>query len=198
MSLVNKEYLNRIVIYDIFFVKRIFILIYFYVYLFYKYINLNKYKISVVSRIYRNLRVILVKDFFLFNYKIFNKKHIFIFGFKNFLNLFFSFSFLNSLIFHFRFLKKFKICLYLQKVKFYLYLMWIDFYAVLKAVDELILYRESFFFKYDIPLIIYNLYLFINILDIKDDLNFFYFSFYGFNFFFKKKKFKYKFYVRLI
>jgi hypothetical protein len=198
MNLLNKGYLNKIVIYDIFFIKRIFICIYFYFYFFYKYMNLNKYKISVISRIYRNLRVVLIKDFFFFNYKIFNKKTSFIFGFKNFLNLFFSFSLMNSLIFHFRFLKKFKICVYLQKLKFYLYLTWIDFYAVLKAIDELILYRESFFFKYDIPLMLYSLYLFININYIKNNLNFLYFSFYGFKFFFRKKKFKYKFYVRLI
>lgn len=198
------EYYNiKIVIIDEFFKKMFYFKIIFFIFFYYKYIDKQKITVKILSRIYRNLRLNYIVDNLQIDYKkifIFKKqkKKAKLFLFMTFFyskNFFFFFEFF--LIKIFRFLKKYKLSLYGLILRNGIFFCWYDLYSFIRVIDEVLIYRSSFFFKYDLPHIIFYIYLYYYINFYK--FNFLkFFQYYGFFFFYRKKKFKYKFYTRII
>lgn len=208
MKIFLEKYLNLIVYYENIFKGLKYFYCNLYGFLLYYYLNLGVYKNIIMSRIYRNMRM----NFF-FNLILIRKKSYFIAKrrFKvnfyyiyimDFLLKLFYYNFSKKLIFFFRFLKSYRVCFYGNLLIFGLKLIWIDFYSFIKGIDEVLLYRESFFFKCELPRIIFNLYLFFFDLEfefLKKYLYLYMYTFLGFRLvLLKTRKFRYKFYIRII
>lgn len=189
---------------EFFFKMNIYLLFIFSVFFFIQFLDLLKYEIYVFSRFFRNIRlnfIFLKKNIVCKTIKFYLKKRYKVF----FLRVFFNFlggGILFFLVFEFLILHiyrvffNFKMCLYFYKlqsckiIKF----SWYDIYTSLIDLTDSIANRENFIFKYDMPKLIYNLYIYYNY--IKYTVNIL--TFLGFKFFSKKKKFKFKFYSRIV
>jgi len=201
-------YLDYVIYYENIFKGLSYFYLSLYGFFYYYYINLGIYRSFILSRIYRNIRMS-----FFFNNLLIKKKICFMFKRRSMINLisiynrdfllkFLYYNFSKKLIFLFRFLKSYRICFYGYLLTLGLKLIWIDFYSFIKGIDEVLLYRESFFFKCELPKIIFSFYLFLFNIDsvyLKEYLYLYLYSFFGFRLvLLKPRKFKYKFYIRII
>lgn len=198
-------YLNNIIFFD--FLYKLFLPIYVIMYntVRFRFSDFGKYSVYVFSRFFRNLRLNF-QYFIPYTYKLvfkyLKKRKIVSLLTMNFLQLS-SYNF--YIIFEYLLLNTFRIFNKYQlgflglsmKKKNILQLSWNDIYSNLRDLNDMIIYRDNFLFKYDIPRVVYC--LIFHLVDIE---NFEYYyvllSFFGFDFFFRKRLFKFKFYSRVI
>lgn len=195
-------YYLKIIINEFFFKLNLIILFFFFSYFFFKFIDFFKFNVYIFSRLFRNIRL----NFLFFNFIVTNQLKKFLNNRKQlyFLNIFFInfssiFFFINFeyLLFEiFRIFYKYNLSLFLffLKKKKSVLLIWNDIYSNLVDLNDLIIYRDLFLFKYELPHLIYYLYFYFY--DIF--LSVYLLSFFGLKFFLKKKKFKFNFYSKIL
>lgn len=198
-------YLNNIIFFD--FLYKLFLPIYLLMYntVRLKFSDFGKYSVYIYSRFFRNLRLNF-RYFIPYTYKLvfkyLKKRKVVSVLTMNFLQMS-SYNF--YVIFEYLLLNTFRIFNKYQlgflglsmKKKNILQLSWNDIYSNLRDLNDMIINRDNFLFKYDIPRVIYCL-----IFHFSEFENFEYYyillSFFGFEFFFRKRLFKFKFYSRVI
>ena len=194
-------YFKFCIFFDFYYKINLCIFLYFYSFIFIKFIEFFSYNTYVFSRFFRNIRmnfsffsIIALTEVrkYLNNRKEIKNLNIF---FSHFAGLFFFFN-LEYLFFEtFRVLFRYNLCFlgFGSNQKNLFLLSWNDIYSVLNDFNDMIVYRDSFLFKFDLPHIIYNLYLYF--------YNFkvllLYLSFFGYRFFFKKRYFRFKFFIKI-
>lgn len=195
-------YYKLILYFEFFFKLSCFYLFYSYSFFFFQFIEFVKYNVYIFSRFFRNIRL----NFLFFNLVIVKKLNSYLNNRKKvlFLNSFFInlsgiFFFFNIefLLFEiFRIFSKYSLSLYLNilKKKDLICFFWNDIYSNLVDLNDLIIYRDLFIFKYELPRIIYYFYFFF--FSIKQSLLFL--SFLGYKFFFKKRFFRFKFFSKIL
>jgi hypothetical protein len=193
-------YYKNIVIKDFYFKLNIIIKIIFYGYLYLQFIDFLKYDIYIFSRCFRNIRY----TFFFFTYFIKIKlrkylkkrKSLFLINliFYNLNNLFFFFLIEYLLLYIYRLFFKYnlKFLVFNMQKKNLINYKWHDIYINLIDLNDLIFHREEFIFKFDLPKIVYSMYIYINIYSLLI------LSFIGFKFFKNKYRYIFKFYTKII
>lgn len=198
-------YLNNIIFFDVLY--KLFSPIYVMMYntVRFRFSDFGKYSVYIFSRFFRNLR--LNFQYFIpythkLVFKYLKKRKIVSLLTMNFLQLS-SYNF--YIIFEYLLLNTFRIFNKYQlgflglsmKKKNILQLSWNDIYSNIRDLNDMIIYRDNFLFKYDIPRVVYSLIFYM--VDLKS-VEYYYLllSFFGFEFFFRKRLYKFKFYSRVI
>jgi hypothetical protein len=169
----------------------------------YEYIDFLKYHIFIQTRLYRNLRLTFIFDssFFLKKRYISSIKNKLI-KYKTYFYNLGIFSYYE--LFEYLILNIFTLC-FRYKVSLYgflnlklknLSLYWNDMFSKECDLTDTIIYRESFFFKYEIPHLNFFIKIFFNNLNLNEIL--LYYTFIGIYFFFTQTRYFYKFYTRII
>jgi hypothetical protein len=197
-------YYRFVLVKEFFFKLNIYLVFIFSVFFFFQLLDLLKYEIYIFSRFFRNIRL---NFFFFFRNLVCSKvkfylkrryKVFFLRVFFNFLGggVLFFFVFEYFILYIYRVFFNFKMCLYFYKLKCYNFIKfsWYDIYTSLIDLTDSIANKENFLFKYDMPKMIYNLYMYYTF--IRYHINIL--TFLGFKFFLRKRKFKFKFYSRIV
>ena len=198
-------YLNNIIFFD--FLYKLFLPVYLMMYntVRFKFSDFGKYNVYIFSRFFRNLRLnfqYFIPHTYKLVFKYMKKRKIVSLLTMNFLQLS-SYNF--YIIFEYLLLNTFRLFNKYQlgflglsmKNKKILQLSWNDIYSNLKDLNDMIIYRDNFLFKYDIPRVVYNLIFHLTEFE-NFDYYYIFLSFFGFDFFFRKRLFKFKFYSRVI
>lgn len=198
-------YLNNIIFFDFIYKLYLKIILALYNVVTFKFSDFGKYSVYIFSRFFRNLRLnfnyfVPIINKYVFRYM--NKRKIVRFlllRFKDFASYNFYIVFEYLLFNVFRIFSKYQLGFLgvLVKKKKVLKLNWNDIYSNLIDLNDMIVARDNFLFKYDIPRVVYQMIFYlVNIKDV--EIYFLLLSFFGFNFYFRKRYFRFKFYSRVI
>lgn len=199
------KYMQNIIIFD--FVYKLYVYVYLNMYntISFKFSDFNKYSVYIFSRFFRNLR--LNFNYFVpftnkFVYKYMNKRKTINYLVTKFMNfsMYNFYMVFEYLIFNiFRLFGKYQLSFFGLDVKNQnvLKLSWNDIYSNILDLNDLIIFRDNFVFKFDIPRVVYQLTFCLYGFK-KIDYYYILLSFFGFNFFFRKRAFRFKFFSRII
>lgn len=195
-------YYRYFLIFEFFYKLNNYLFLFLFSFVFIQFIDFLKFSTYLFSRFFRNVRLnfVFFKIIILKNLRKYlnNRKKLYFLNsyFLNFFGHTFFFNFEFLLFEIFRVLFKYRLSLYMNvgEKRNFVCFFWNDIYSNLVDLNDMIIFRDFFIFKYDLPHLLYFFYFYF----VSVEISCMFLAFFGFFFFFKKRFFKFKFFSQIL